>query len=163
MLVLFIYLIRISRSSSNFYPLSPSFCICFFRSYTHTSGNTSLKPSKCCLKPFVSCSRQKADDRFQRLRWPFHTAVYPWDLSEPTGSNMMQGARDKDHKDSDKPPEELAPCLCFCLLSRPRAALTAHRLPLIVCDSLSHLVNWQLVLITTCHTRSETLWHYFCS
>lgn len=53
--------------------------------------------------------------------------------------------------------------LCFCLTSSPRAGLTAHRLPLIECDRFSHYVNWQLVLITTCHTRSEILWHNFWS
>lgn len=34
---------------------------------TH-QGNTSLKLPDRCLKPFVSCARQKADDGFQRLR-----------------------------------------------------------------------------------------------
>lgn len=34
---------------------------------TH-QGNTSLKLPDRCLKPFVSCARQKAADGFQRLR-----------------------------------------------------------------------------------------------
>lgn len=54
-------------------------------------------------------------------------------------------------------------CLCFCLTSSPRAGLTAHRLPLIECDRFSHYVNWQLVLIMTCHTRSEILCDNFWS
>lgn len=33
-------------------------------------GITSLKLPEWCLKPFVSCARQKAEDGFQRLKWP---------------------------------------------------------------------------------------------
>lgn len=107
--------------------------------YRHTSGNTSLKLPERCLKPFVSCARQKADDGFQRFGvTPFHTEVYPWDLSEPTASNRTQGPSDKDHRDRDMPPKVIILRLCFCLTSGPRAGLTAHRLALIECDRFSH-------------------------
>lgn len=69
---------------------------------------------------------------------PFHTAVYPLDLSGPTASNTMQGLSDKDHKDREMPPKVIILRLCFCLTSGPRAGLTAHRLPLIECDRFSH-------------------------
>lgn len=69
---------------------------------------------------------------------PFHTAVYPWDLSGPTASNTTQGPSDKDHRDRDMPPKVIVPRLCFCLMSGQRAGLTAQSLAVIECDRFSH-------------------------
>lgn len=46
---------------------------------------------------------------------PFHAAVHPWDLSGPTGSSMIQGLSDKDHK--ERPPKVMVLGLFFGLKS----------------------------------------------